>query len=74
MTRVGVPSESPGKDRLRLPMSSGEVRRPAIAAGLATLDGTRVAVVPRHRLFLRTVATFFDTHFVSVPNRHAKAV
>ncbi len=48
--------------------------RPAIAAGLATLDGTRVAVVPRHRLFLRTVATVFDTHFVSVPNRHAKAV
>ena len=39
-----------------------------------TLDGTRVAVVPRHRLFLRTVATVFDTHFVSVPNRHAKAV
>ena len=27
-----------------------------------------------YKYLLRTVATVFDTHFVSVPNRHAKAV
>lgn len=47
---------------------------PAIAAGIARLDGTRVSVAPEHRLFLRTVASAFDAHFVVAPNRHAKAV
>ena len=42
--------------------------------GMATLDGTRVSRRSAHRLFLRTVAAAFDTHFVSAPNRHAKAV
>lgn len=46
----------------------------ALEAELATLDGTRVTVPPRHRLFLRTVASAFDTHFVAAPKRHAKAV
>jgi oxygen-independent coproporphyrinogen-3 oxidase len=46
----------------------------AVAAGIATVSGTRISVAPRHRLFLRTVAAAFDTHFVSAPNRHAKAV
>lgn len=47
---------------------------PAIAAGIARLDGTRVSVPAEHRLFLRTVASAFDAHFVAAPNRHAKAV
>ena len=46
----------------------------AANAGLARIDGTRVTVPPDHRLFLRTVATVFDAHFVTAPNRHAKAV
>lgn len=46
----------------------------AIDAGIASIDGTRVSVPPKHRLFLRTVAAAFDTHFVAAPNRHAKAV
>ena len=46
----------------------------AIAAGIAEVSGPRISVPPKHRLFLRTVAAAFDTHFVSSPNRHAKAV
>ncbi|MCB1378188.1 MAG: oxygen-independent coproporphyrinogen III oxidase [Alphaproteobacteria bacterium] len=46
----------------------------ACAAGLASIEGTRITVPPRHRLLLRTVATVFDAHFVAAPNRHAKAV
>ena len=46
----------------------------ALAAGIATIEGTRVFVPSQHRLFLRTVAAAFDTHFVAAPNRHAKAV
>jgi len=46
----------------------------AANAGLARIDGTRITVPPDHRLFLRTVATAFDAHFVAAPNRHAKAV
>ena len=46
----------------------------AIVAGIAQVDGSRISVPPKHRLFLRTVAAAFDTHFVAVPNRHAKAV
>jgi coproporphyrinogen III oxidase-like Fe-S oxidoreductase len=46
----------------------------AIGAGIARVDGSRVSVPPQHRLFLRTVAAAFDTHFVAAPNRHAKAV
>ena len=45
-----------------------------IDAGIASIEGTRVSVSPKHRLFLRTVAAAFDTHFVAAPNRHAKAV
>ncbi len=51
-----------------------EKLEPAIAAGIARVEGTRVSVLPQHRLFLRTVAAAFDTHFVAAPNRHAKAV
>ena len=47
---------------------------PAIAAGIARFDGTRLSVPAQHRLFLRTVAAAFDTHFAPVPQRHAKAV
>lgn len=46
----------------------------ALAADIARLEGTRVSVPPRHRLFLRAVAMVFDAHFVAVPNRHARAV
>lgn len=46
----------------------------AIIAGIARVDGPRVSVPPQHRLFLRTVAAAFDSHFVAAPNRHAKAV
>lgn len=53
---------------------AAERLQPAIAAGLASLDGTRVSVPPKHRLFLRTVAAAFDSHFVAAPKRHAKAV
>jgi oxygen-independent coproporphyrinogen-3 oxidase len=48
--------------------------QPALEAGIASLDGARISVPPQHRLFLRTVATAFDAHFVAAPNRHAKAV
>ena len=51
-----------------------EKLEPAVAAGIAQISGTRISVPPKHRLFLRTVAAAFDTHFVSAPNRHAKAV
>ena len=47
---------------------------PVVMAGIASHAGTRVSVQPQHRLFLRTVATAFDAHFVAAPNRHAKAV
>jgi oxygen-independent coproporphyrinogen-3 oxidase len=47
---------------------------PAVVAGLAEISGTRISVPAKHRLFLRTVASSFDAHFVSAPNRHAKAV
>jgi oxygen-independent coproporphyrinogen-3 oxidase len=46
----------------------------AVHAGIAQVSGSRISVAPKHRLFLRTVAAAFDTHFVSAPNRHAKAV
>jgi oxygen-independent coproporphyrinogen-3 oxidase len=46
----------------------------AIDAGIARVDGSRISVPPQHRLFLRAVASAFDTHFVAAPNRHAKAV
>jgi oxygen-independent coproporphyrinogen-3 oxidase len=47
---------------------------PALTAGIAQIDGSRISVPPQHRLFLRTVASVFDTHFVAGPKRHAKAV
>lgn len=47
---------------------------PAVAAGLAVIDGDRITVPANHRLFLRTVAAAFDTHFIAGPKRHAKAV
>ena len=46
----------------------------AAEAGLVRIDGTKVSVPPQHRLFLRTVAAAYDSHFVAAPNRHAKAV
>jgi oxygen-independent coproporphyrinogen-3 oxidase len=52
----------------------GQKLEAAVEAGIARIDGTRVSVPPQHRLFLRTVASAFDTHFVAAPNRHAKAV
>ena len=51
-----------------------EKLEPAVAAGLAVMDGDRITVPANHRLFLRTVAAAFDTHFVAGPKRHAKAV
>jgi oxygen-independent coproporphyrinogen-3 oxidase len=47
---------------------------PAIEAGLAQVEGTTVRVPERHRLFLRSVAAAFDSHYSAAPNRHAKAV
>jgi oxygen-independent coproporphyrinogen-3 oxidase len=47
---------------------------PLIAAGIAELDGNRITVPARHRLFLRNVAAAFDAHFVAAANRHARAV
>lgn len=47
---------------------------PALAAGIVEASGTRITVPARHRLFLRTVAAAFDSHFVAAPRRHAKAV
>jgi oxygen-independent coproporphyrinogen-3 oxidase len=47
---------------------------PALKAGIARLEGGRVSVPVQHRLFLRSVATFFDAHFRAGPGRHAKAV
>ena len=46
----------------------------ALDAGLASLMETRVSVPHEHRLFLRSVASIFDSYFVVAPNRHAKAV
>ena len=46
----------------------------AVEAGIARIEGTRVNVPPQYRLFSRTVAAAFDSHFLAVPNRHAKAV
>jgi oxygen-independent coproporphyrinogen-3 oxidase len=51
-----------------------EKLEPMIAAGIAVVEGSRITVPAKHRLFLRNVAAAFDTHFVSAPNRHAKAV
>ena len=51
-----------------------EKLEPTVLAGISTIAGTRISVAPKHRLYLRTVASAFDTHFVSAPNRHAKAV
>ena len=51
-----------------------EKLEPAVLAGIAEVSGSRVSVPPKHRLFLRTVAAAFDTHFVAGPKRHAKAV
>jgi oxygen-independent coproporphyrinogen-3 oxidase len=47
---------------------------PAVLAGIAMVKGSRVSVLAKHRLFLRTVAAAYDAHFVAAPNRHAKAV
>ncbi len=52
----------------------GQKLEDAAAAGIARIDQGRISVPPEHRLFLRTVAAVFDKHFVSAPNRHAKAV
>jgi hypothetical protein len=38
------------------------------------MQGSRITVLPGHRLFLRTVAAAFDTQFMAAPNRHSKAV
>lgn len=46
----------------------------AEAAGIVRIEGSRLAVPAEHRLFLRTVASAFDAHFVAAPQRHAKAV
>ena len=47
---------------------------PALAGGIAEMQGSRITVLPGHRLFLRTVAAAFDTQFMVAPNRHSKAV
>ena len=48
--------------------------QPLAEAGLATIDGTTVAVPRQHGLFLRSVASAFDNHYTGAKNRHAKAI
>ena len=48
--------------------------QPLVEAGLAHVSGTTVSVPKEHRLFLRSVACTFDSHYTGATNRHAKAV
>jgi oxygen-independent coproporphyrinogen-3 oxidase len=48
--------------------------RPLAEAGLANITGSTVRVPQEHRLFLRSVACAFDSHYSGAKNRHAKAI
>ncbi|MGB9142274.1 MAG: oxygen-independent coproporphyrinogen III oxidase [Aestuariivirga sp.] len=48
--------------------------QPLVEAGLAHVIGSAVKVSREHRLFLRSVACAFDSHYTGATNRHAKAV
>ena len=48
--------------------------QPLVEAGLASIDGSTVRVRQEHRLFLRSVACAFDSHYTDARNRHAKAI
>jgi oxygen-independent coproporphyrinogen-3 oxidase len=48
--------------------------RPLGEAGLASITGSTVCVPQKHRLFLRSVACAFDSHYTGAKNRHAKAI
>lgn len=47
---------------------------PLVDAGLACINGSSVHVPRERRLFVRTVAAAFDSHFTGAKNRHAKAI
>jgi coproporphyrinogen III oxidase-like Fe-S oxidoreductase len=48
--------------------------QPLVEAGLASINGSTVRVPHDHRLFLRSVACAFDSHYTGAKNRHAKAI
>jgi oxygen-independent coproporphyrinogen-3 oxidase len=48
--------------------------QPLAEAGLASINGSTVRVPQEHRLFLRSVACAFDSHYMGAKNRHAKAI
>ena len=48
--------------------------QPLVEAGLASIEGSTVRVPQEHRLFLRSVACAFDSHYTGAKNRHAKAI
>lgn len=48
--------------------------QPLAKAGLASINGSTVRVPQEHRLFLRSVACAFDSHYTGAKNRHAKAI
>jgi coproporphyrinogen III oxidase-like Fe-S oxidoreductase len=48
--------------------------QPLVEAGLASINGSTVRVPHDHRLFLRSVACTFDSHYTGAKNRHAKAI
>ena len=48
--------------------------QPLVEAGLASINGSTVRVPHDHRLFLRSVACVFDSHYTGAKNRHAKAI
>ena len=48
--------------------------QPLVEAGLASLDGSTVRVPQEHRLFLRSVACAFDSHYSGAKNCHARAI
>jgi oxygen-independent coproporphyrinogen III oxidase len=48
--------------------------QPLVEAGLASINGPTVRVPHDHRLFLRSLAWAFDSHYTGAKNRHAKAI
>jgi oxygen-independent coproporphyrinogen-3 oxidase len=47
---------------------------PLVGAGMARITGSTVRVPQEHRLFLRSVACAFDSHYTGAKDRHAKAI
>jgi oxygen-independent coproporphyrinogen-3 oxidase len=48
--------------------------QPLVEAGLASINGSTVRVPQENRLFVRSVACAFDSHYTGAKNRHAKAI